>query len=73
MLETKLIETTDVRVLARTANLPLGDDRLEGVVSLLNAWLPAANALSRKMSAAEHRVLLPITVLAHAATTDSTD
>ena len=30
------------------------------------AWLPAAHELSRKMSAPEHRALMPATVFAHA-------
>jgi hypothetical protein len=36
------------------------------VGELLAAWLPAANELSRKMSAVEHTTLLPATVFTHA-------
>ena len=53
--------------LAATAELPLGADRAAIAGELLAAWLPAANELSRKMSALEHTALLPATVFTHAA------
>ena len=37
-----------------------------GPVAGSAAWLPAAHELSRKMSAPEHRALMPATVFAHA-------
>lgn len=58
------------RALAEAAGLTLGPGRDEIVGELLAAWLPAANELSRKMSAAEHQHLLPATVFAHAAADD---
>ena len=54
------------RVLAELADLPLGAGRDQIVGDLLAAWLPPANELSRKMSAAEHTALLPATVFTHA-------
>ena len=54
-------------VLAATAELSLGAGRAAIAGALLAAWLPAANELSRKMSAIEHTTLLPVTVFAHAA------
>ncbi|MBS0448941.1 MAG: hypothetical protein JSR59_23705 [Proteobacteria bacterium] len=54
-----------VRVLAAAAGLPLGPGRDAIVAGLLAVWLPAANELSLKMSAAEHQDLLPVTVFAH--------
>ena len=53
--------------LAQTADLPLAVGRAAIAGELLAAWLPAANELSRKMSAIEHTALLPITVFTHAA------
>jgi hypothetical protein len=55
-----------VPALAQAADLPLSADRAAIVGALLAAWLPAANELSRKMSAIEHTTLLPITVFTHA-------
>ena len=51
-----------VRLLARCADLPLPGHREAAVAAILDAWLPDANALSHKMSAAEHRDLVPATV-----------
>ena len=67
-------ETTDsgaarVRALARYAALPLTLEREAVVAGILDAWIPAADELSRKMSAAAYQALLPITVLVHAAGT----
>lgn len=73
MKESELVAVDDVRTLARVAALSLTDERLEEVASLLNAWLPAANSLSQKMSGPEHAAILPITVLAHPVTTDSAE
>jgi hypothetical protein len=53
------------RTLAALADLPLGAGRDAIVGELLAAWLPPANELSRKMSAAEHTALLPATVFLH--------
>ncbi len=58
-----------IRALARYAALPLAPEREAVVAAILDAWLPAAEELSRKMSAASHRALLPITVLTHPADT----
>ena len=54
-----------MRALARAAALPLEEGRVAALAALLGEWLPAANELSRAMSAAEHRDLLPVTVFAH--------
>ena len=60
-----------VRVLAKAADLPIPDDRLQLVATQLSEWLAAANDLSRKMSAPEHLTVTPVTVfLAPAATTE---
>jgi len=53
--------------LALVADLPLAVGSATSAGELLAAWLPAANDLSRKMSAIEHVALLPITVFTHAA------
>ena len=55
-----------MRALARYAALPLPPEREAIVAGILDAWLPAADELSRKMSAAGYQALLPITVLVHA-------
>lgn len=62
---TEPITQSQVRTLAAVASLPLTEDRLKGAAELLSAWVPAANELSRKMSAAEYDGLMPITVLTH--------
>ena len=72
MTEPKVTEPHDtrparVRSLARYAARPLAPEREVIVASILDAWLPAADELSRKMSAGAHQALLPITVLTHAA------
>lgn len=54
------------RALARYAALPLPPEREATVAAILDAWIPAADELSRKMSAAGHQALLPITILTHA-------
>lgn len=55
-----------VRALARYAGLPLQSEREPLVAGILDAWAPAADELSRKMSAAAHQHLLPAIVLTHA-------
>ena len=55
-----------IALLAAHASLSLSPDRLAAVESVLAAWLPAANELSRKMSAPVHQALMPVTVFAHA-------
>jgi hypothetical protein len=52
--------------LANSADLPLAAGRAAIAGALLAEWLPAANELSRKMSAVEHTALLPVTVFTHA-------
>jgi hypothetical protein len=52
--------------LAKLAGLPLASGREAIVGELLAAWLPPANELSRKMSAAQYTALLPATVFVHA-------
>jgi hypothetical protein len=54
-----------VRALGLYAGLPLPAEREAGVAAILDAWAPAADELSRKMSDAAHQELLPITVLTH--------
>ena len=61
---------TLARALAGVADLPLAPGRDAIVGELLAAWLPPANELSRKMSAAEHQALLPATVFVHAPVDD---
>ena len=52
--------------LAAHAGLDLSPERAAAAAAILAAWLPAAHELSRKMSAPEHRALMPATVFAHA-------
>lgn len=59
------VTAEQVRALATAAALPLGEERLNPAAELLSAWLPAANELSRKMSAADYDELMPITVFTH--------
>lgn len=54
----------DIIALAACAGLALSDERIAAVCGVLSAWLPAANELSRKMSAAEHQDLMPIVAFA---------
>ena len=55
-----------VRELARLADLPLAPGREDVITSTLAAWIDDANALSHKMSAAQHQDLVPATVFTHA-------
>jgi hypothetical protein len=65
MTDTDETGAARVRLLARYAALPLPPQREALVAAILDAWVPAANELSRKMSAPEHQSLLPVTVLTH--------
>jgi hypothetical protein len=60
------VSAEQARLLAQVADLALAPGRDAVVGELLAAWLPAANELSRKMSAIEHTTLLPATVFTHA-------
>ncbi|MBE0546334.1 MAG: hypothetical protein IH627_01495 [Rubrivivax sp.] len=66
MIESNYSGAARTRMLARYAALPLPPEREATVAAILDAWIPAADELSRKMSAAIHQQLLPITVLTHA-------
>ena len=59
-----------VRDLALFAALSLSKEREAAVAAILNAWVPDANALSKKMSAAMYQTLVPATVFAHPGTVD---
>lgn len=59
------LTTDQVQVLARCADLDLSDERAAAAAEILNAWVPAANEVSRKMAAPEYDNLMPITVLVH--------
>ncbi len=65
MAESNPTGAARVRSLARYAGLPLPVEREAGVAAILDAWAPAADELSRKMSAKAHQELLPVTVLTH--------
>ena len=56
---------TTTRALAAAADLPLEADREALVGEQLEAWLAAANELSRKMSAPEHWMVTPVCVFVH--------
>jgi hypothetical protein len=53
------ITTEDVERFEKLAGLTLSADRRQGVADILNAWIPAANELSEKMAARQHRALTP--------------
>ncbi|MGF6347235.1 hypothetical protein [Variovorax sp. W2I14] len=59
-------DAVDVGALARCAALDLTPERRAAAEAVLSAWIPAANELSRKMSDAAHRELMPVTAFAHA-------
>jgi hypothetical protein len=61
------VDEGTVRELAEAADLPLDSARLALVAPQLVVWLAAANELSRKLSAEEHRGLLPVTLFRHPA------
>ncbi|MBP6019830.1 MAG: hypothetical protein KA735_10075 [Burkholderiaceae bacterium] len=48
--------------LARYADLPLNSARKQAVLPILQAWVPAANALSERMARDEVRDQLPGTI-----------
>ena len=54
-----------VRALADLAELPLAAGREAIIAPPLNAWVTAANELSRKMSAAKYWTLTPATGFRH--------
>jgi len=60
-----------VRELARIADLPLAPGREHVITPTLAAWIDDANALSRKMSAAQHQDLVPATVFVHPLANDA--
>ena len=64
------ITVEHVRELALFTALSLPKEREAAVAVILNAWVPDANALSKKMSAAVYQTLVPATVFAHPGTVD---
>lgn len=66
MSEDAMCGAARVRLLAACAGLALPLEREAQVAAVLDAWLLDANALSAKMSAAEHQELAPVTILVHA-------
>lgn len=54
-----------VAALARQADLPLTEERISVVASILHDWNIAANELSRRMSAEQYQAITPITGLRH--------
>jgi len=65
MAEEAPVDEAGVRALARAAALPLPEDRVAAVTGVLRDWLPAANELSRLMSAPGLRDTAPVTTFAH--------
>jgi hypothetical protein len=59
------ITAEEVRSLAAAAALPLEPRRAEDLAERLAGWLSAANELSEKMSAPEHRQRGPIANFTH--------
>src|SRR2546430_13210187 len=53
------VTEASIRASADHADLPLTAERAAAVTALLAAWLPAANALSERMQAAELQALMP--------------
>ena len=53
------VTEASIRASAEHADLPLTAERAAAVTALLAAWLPAANALSERMQAAELQALMP--------------
>lgn len=56
----------DIAALSRCAALDLSPQRRMAVEAILSAWIPAANALSHKMSEPAHQSLMPVTAFTHA-------
>lgn len=65
MSDATMTSEARARALSRYADLPLASGREAALAAILDAWIPDANALSRKMSAPEHRDLVPATMFAH--------
>ncbi len=61
-MEEKAVTGEVVRVLADLATLPLSGSRAADLAPQLAVWIELANELSEKMSAADHRTLIPMTV-----------
>ncbi len=59
------VTAKEVRALSNIADVGLPEERLEPVAALLNAWLPAANDLSRTMAGEAYMAVMPITVVVH--------
>jgi hypothetical protein len=59
-----------VRSAAALADLDLTGERADRVAALLSAWVPAAQALSRRMQAEDLRDLVPVTVFTHGPSAD---
>jgi hypothetical protein len=55
-------QSLDIAGLARCADLALDTRRQQAVRPILEAWLPAAIALSRKMSQPQWQNTLPATI-----------
>jgi|GEM_PF-1770719 len=56
----------DTAALARCAGLDLSPERLAAVDAVLQAWIPAAHALSAQMSDPARQALMPVTAFTHA-------
>ena len=54
-----IITKETVDALARYADLPLSDARKRAILPILQAWVPAANALNERMARDEVRGQLP--------------
>lgn len=67
------ITTNTVTAAAALAGLPLGEGRAAAIADLLGAWVPAANALSSRMQAADLRSLTPTTVFGQPPAADGVD
>jgi Asp-tRNA(Asn)/Glu-tRNA(Gln) amidotransferase C subunit len=59
------VTAEEMQALANVADLGLPEERLEPVAELLNAWLPAANELSRTMADDAYMAIMPITAVVH--------
>ena len=51
-----------IDALAQYADLPLTDARKNEVLSIMQTWVPAANALSERMARDEVRDQIPCTI-----------
>jgi hypothetical protein len=65
MGEPAVVSESTVRTLAALGDLPLAPGREAVIAPPLNVWIGWANELNRKMSAAEHWTLTPITTFSH--------